>query len=260
MKVRKQRSRHLWALWVVCLLLVALLMPLGAAADDTEEVQTQRYAGEGHYAIAANGVGMLDSSTGDISLALPGTAVQAAFLYWSGTAPMDGGDDTITFARDGAVVAPNLTADTSYGPSFWYDGFYYFVWVVDVTQYVQVGDHTYTVSEFDGNMRRRDGAGLMVVYEDASLPTSAVVILDGLDRFYRGWGEGARGESAVNCAVFDLPAADREPGNRRGAAAQRPVVPDRNGTGTHAGGHGQCPHRWSDHGHSAGRSAPALSL
>jgi hypothetical protein len=59
-------------------------------------------------------------------------------------------------------------------------------------------------------MVRRDGAGLMVVYEDASLPVREVVIRDGLDRFYRGWGEGPRGETAANCVVMDPQPYDRQ--------------------------------------------------
>jgi hypothetical protein len=211
---KKRLVRCMSSIGLLCLLLALMLVTVQqAAADDVEEVQTDRFTAEGHFDIVAAGEGMLASESADIRLYVPGTAVVAAYLYWSGTAVEDGGDDTVTFARDGVVVAPELVADPAegtYGPAFWFDGFYYFVYVVDITSLVRVGDHIYTVSNFNNSMRRRDGAGLMVVYEDPSLPVNDVEIKDGLDRFYRGWGEGPRGESAVNCFVFAPDAAERQ--------------------------------------------------
>ena len=216
------RIRPVWQPGIL-LLLGTLLLPgtllLGALvrqpamADDVEEVHTRRFAAEGRYALIAGGVGMMASSSGDIILEVPGGAIEAAYLYWSGTSSEDGGDDTVSLARDGVVVAPHLVADPvdgTYGPRLWFDGFWYFSYVADVTAYVEPGEHTYTISDFDGGMRRRDGAGLMVVYEDASLPVSKVEIRDGLDRFCRRWGEGPGGESAVNCFTFDQTTHDRQ--------------------------------------------------
>lgn len=213
MKARNKRTRLRPAAWSFGLLLLTLLwMPQMAIADDTEEVHRQRFAAVGPYGIVASGKGMLRSSSGDIRLNVPGTSVVAAYLYWSGTAPEGGGDDTVGFARDGIPVAPEIVADPgtgTYGPALWYDGYYYFVYVADVSSLIEPGDHTYTVFGFDGSMRRRDGAGLMVVYEDPGLPLNDVEIKDGLDRFYRGWGEGPRGESAVSCYTFVPAAVDR---------------------------------------------------
>jgi hypothetical protein len=50
---------------------------------------------------------------------------------------------------------------------------------------------------------------LIVVYEDKELPPARIEIQDGLDRFYRGWGSGARGETAVNCITFAPVRAER---------------------------------------------------
>ena len=186
------------------LLLVTLLIPRLAAADDTVEAHSERFSIEGRYAIAASGVGMLDSSSGDIALDVPGRGIKAAYLYWSGFGSQDGGDATVTLARDGGG-AVSITADPttgSYGPLFWWGENYYFAYVANVTKLVKLGAHTYTVAGFDEGMTRRDGAGLMVVYEDSILPYSRVQIKDGLDRFYRFWGEGPRAESAVNCFTF----------------------------------------------------------
>jgi hypothetical protein len=150
---------------------------------------------------------------GEIVIDVPGTAVQAAYLYWAGFARLDSGDDTLTLTRmsDGAselLVADPVTG--TYGPAFWYAPYYYYVYVADVTSLVRPGADTYLVSDFDGGMKMRDGAGLMVVYEDPSLPTREVVIRDGLDRFFRGWGEGPRGESAANCVTMTAQPFERQ--------------------------------------------------
>lgn len=196
-------------LLLAVLLALSWLAPWQAVADDTQETFGIRFVAEGRYGIAANGVGLDGLGSGAITLSVPGTAIEAAYLYWSGYDEWTGGDNTIALAVDGPTVAPALIAMDQFGPAFWYDGFHYFVWLADVTSYVQLGAHTYTISGFDSAVAMRNGAGLMVVYEDASLPVGRVEIQDGLDRFYRGWGEGERGETAVNCFSFDPAGFDR---------------------------------------------------
>jgi hypothetical protein len=99
-----------------------------------------------------------------------------------------------------ALVA---TADETFGQAFWFGNHERYIYFEDVTSLVQAGAHTYTVSGFDASMHYRDGAGLVVVYEDPSLPWNRVVIRDGLDRFCRDWGEGPRGETAITCFTFE---------------------------------------------------------
>jgi hypothetical protein len=69
------------------------------------------------------------------------------------------------------------------------------------------GSHNYEVSNL-GDMYANDGAGLIVVYENAAMPVAYVEIQDGLDRAFRDWA-GDRGESAVNCFAFDALATPR---------------------------------------------------
>jgi hypothetical protein len=171
-------------------------------ADDTEEVLVERFSDQGKYGIVAAGQGMYEGTNpgaGAIEIDVPGTSVVAAYLYWSGFGEDIGGDDTVTLTRQSDGVAATVTATTSYGPRFWFDGWEFWVWVAEVTDIVNTGPETYVVSNFGENMERRNGAGLAVVYEDPAGPTTSVLIMDGLDRWYRGWGEGARGESAVYC-------------------------------------------------------------
>jgi hypothetical protein len=193
------------------LLLAILLLPKPAVADDNVEAHSERFSIEGKYAIVASGVGMLDSSSSEITLDVPGQAIKAGYLYWSGFGSQDGGDDTVTLARDGGS-ATSITADSAtgtYGPLHWWGENYYFAYVADVTKLVETGAHTYTVAGFEEGMTRRDGAGLMVVYEDSLQPYNRVQIKDGLDRFHRYWGEGPRAESAVNCFTFEADKAQR---------------------------------------------------
>ncbi len=168
-----------------------------------------RYEAEGRYALVAGGVGMRDSPSGDIILDVPGTVIQA-YLYWGGYDDEEtGGDDTVSLAVDGSP-ATSIIADDSYGPRPW-SRYSRFIYVEDVTSLVQAGTHTYTVSEFD-EMYFRDGAGLMVVYEDPNLLQNRVEIRDGLDRFYRWWYDPPDepiAEAAVTCFTFEAFPADR---------------------------------------------------
>ena len=199
--IRSTRTLRLISL----LLLVSLILTPVVMADDTEEVLTPRYSGEGHYGLVAAGQGMYEGTNpgpGEIVIDVYGTSVVKAYLYWSGFGADIGGDSSVTLTRLSDGQTMDAVADPTtgtYGPSFWFDGWEFYVWVAEVTSLVNPGPETYIVSDFGENMERRNGAGLIVVYEDPELPTARILILDGLDRWYRGWGEGARGESAVYC-------------------------------------------------------------
>jgi hypothetical protein len=186
-------------------MLISLIVTPVVVADDTEEVLTERFSDQGKYGVVAAGQGMYEGTNpgpGEIEIDVPGTSVVAAYLYWSGFGEDIGGDDTVTLTRqsDGQSVTVTADPDTgTYGPRFWFDGWEFWVWVADATSLIVNGPETYVVSNFGENMERRNGAGLAVVYEDPDGPTTRVMIMDGLDRWHRRWGEGARGESAVYC-------------------------------------------------------------
>jgi hypothetical protein len=205
-------SRKVFAL-LSLFLLVSLLVPAWALADDTEEVLQPRFQEDGRYDIVADGVGMYRETNpgpGTIEIDVPGQSVRTAYLYWGGYGGQEAGDDIVTLTRDADGQSLEVVADETFGPSFWWDGWYYWVYVGEVTSLIQTGPGTYTVSDFGADLQLRDGAGLIVVYEDASLPLSRVVVRDGLDRFFRGWGEGPRGESAVNCGDLGILDVDRD--------------------------------------------------
>lgn len=204
-------------LWVLTVLLLGMLaLPQLSMADDTEEVLQDRFSGQGSWGIVAAGQGMhrgFKPGPGEIAIDVPGTAVEVAYLYWSGYAPLSGGDDTVVLTRlsDGVSITLVADADTgTHGPSFWIGDYYYYVYIAEATSLIRPGLDTYAVSDFGGSLVRRDGAGLMVVYNDPNLPVREVVIRDGLDRFYRGWGEGPRGETAANCVIMTQQPFERQ--------------------------------------------------
>jgi hypothetical protein len=207
---------RIWRVLLALVLLVVFMPTQPMSADDTAEVLDPVEVLTGHYGVAVWGVGLHDpgsgeTSPGDIALNVPGTAVVRAYLVWSGFDTLDGGgDNTVSLAVDGGA-ATAVTADAEYGGAthYWYGNYYRYAYYADVTSLVLTGNHTYTISDF-GPMYFRDGAGLQVVYEDPDLPVARVDIRRGLDRFYRGWGEGARGETAVNCYDFEPVSADRQ--------------------------------------------------
>jgi len=194
------------ALLLASLLLVVVVQP--AAADDTTETLTKRWSGVGRYGIVAQGVGMDAVSTGDIlGLNVPGTVV-AAYLYWSGfDTGTTSGDDTVSLSVDGGL-AVDLTADgtTGGGSYYWFSSYYRYAYWEDVTSLVLPGSHNYRVSNL--SMDFHDGAGLIVVYENAALPVGYAEIQDGLDRGFRDW-RGDQGETAVNCFTFSALATPR---------------------------------------------------
>jgi len=210
--------KRVLALLLASLLLVVVVQP--AAADDTTETLAKRWSGVGRYGIVAQGVGMDGVSTGDIlGLNVPGTVV-AAYLYWEGhdyrwAGPV--GDDSVDLSVDGGL-AVTLPADGTYGPLRWYGSYDRIAYWKDVTSLALSGSHSYEVSDLSminpSPDYSQDGAGLIVVYENAALPVAYVEIQDGLDRAFRGWWTGQpdspeQGETAVNCFQFDALATPR---------------------------------------------------
>ena len=171
-------------------LLVGVILPLALADVNL----TSRFDEVGYYGVVTDGVGLKDTTSGDITIDVPGTVV-AAYLYWAGIDYLPGGDDSVEF--EGVAI----TADESYGPEFWYDDKYHYVYFEDVTPLVSSGIDTYTVADVELGYKNY-GAGLVVVYEDMSLPWARIVLMDGLDGFYFGWGSPLGPNSETVCLQF----------------------------------------------------------
>lgn len=181
--------------------LVVVLVATAAGLARADAPLVVRFAAEGRYAIVSGGVGLETVGAGDIVLNVPGTRVVAAYLYWAGfDTATSGGDDTIRFAVDGAAGVERI-ADIPWGPDFWYDDWYRYLYVEDVTDQVLIGNHTYRISEF-GPLEQMDGAGLVVVYEDPTLPVQRIELRDGQDNFFEGWAPPRGPNSEIACFEF----------------------------------------------------------
>lgn len=194
------RLKARWQLTVLISVLL-LVVPQVVRAD---EALTQSFSAEGNYAIAAAGVGLFGplNLSGDITLDIPGTPIQA-YLYWAANDGDPGGDDTITLSIN-AGPPISITADRVNGPDFWFSStpdVFNYVYAEDVTSLVLSGSNTYTISDF-GPIRQKYGAGLVVVYQDLSLPTSLVEIVDGLDSAYWNFPPPRGPNSEVVCFQF----------------------------------------------------------
>ncbi|NLX08609.1 MAG: DUF3344 domain-containing protein [Chloroflexi bacterium] len=203
-----RRSGQLGLMLVVLIVLMA-----GGQTAYADGPLTTTFTGTGRYAIASAGVGMTDTDTAQITLNVPGTVVQA-YLYWAMNDFSPGGDNTIDFGIQGNPPT-TLVADgpgESYGPDFWFtqsgNDVYHYVFVEDVTALVVSGPATYEVSGFDA-LRRRYGAGLLVVYEDPALPWRSIEIKAGLDGAYWNFPDPQGPNTDVTCFQFAADTIDR---------------------------------------------------
>ncbi|WGM90409.1 MAG: hypothetical protein NUK63_04615 [Candidatus Bathyarchaeum tardum] len=179
---------------IVFLMLTALMMGTIVPSVFADVAFTSKVDMTGHYGIVAAGVGLEDLTTGDIQINVPGT-VEVAYLYWAGIDGAGLGDDEVTF--DAVDVVADVTLEEPWGN--WAE--YTFVYVKDVTGLVSSGDNTYTISGVE--LWRNYGAGLVVIYEDESLPVSRVIWMDGSDGFWFGWDPDLGPNSDVVCFPFD---------------------------------------------------------
>lgn len=185
------------ALLLSTLLIVGTILPLVFADISL----TTRYDDIGHYSMTEAGVGLRDSATGDITVDFPGTVV-TAYLYWACIDFDSSGDNIVDL--NGNTVA----AGSSYGPEPWYDEYYHYAYVADVTTIV-TGPNTYTFTGME-DVLFRYGAGLAVVYEDPSLPEARLILLDGLDSFWFGWEPPVGPNSEVASIEFTPETIDRD--------------------------------------------------
>jgi hypothetical protein len=194
MEVKKMK-KQLFSTLMCLLLMIGVFLPL-AVADVS---LTSRFDETGNYGMVAAGVGLTDVTSGDITIDFSGTVV-VAYLYWAGV------DIGLEGMGDNAVVFEGVSveADETFGPEFWYQGFggirYHYVYLSDVTDLV-TGSGTYAIVDVDIG-HKNYGAGLVVIYEDPSLPVVRVVLMDGLDGFWFGWEDPVGPNSDVVCFEF----------------------------------------------------------
>lgn len=193
-------KKQIIAILITSILVAGIIIPLVLAADTA--ISNIRFEEEGNYKMIAAGVGIKGEDSGDISIDIPGDVV-VAYLYWSGIGYETLGDNQVLFN------SATINADDTYGPEPWYDDYFHYVYVAEVTTFVSSGDNTYSVEEL--NMPYINyGAGLVVVYEDTDLPLVKITILDGLDGFWFDWDAPVGPDSEVFSYDFDSSTNSRD--------------------------------------------------
>jgi hypothetical protein len=186
----------------LALLTALLLMATFLPAVFADVPLTSRFDATGHYSMVAAGVGLAGTSSGSISVSVPETAtIVAAYLYWAGIAPQGSGDAAITFD------VTDLTADTTLEEEWGFGNYYSYVYIESVTSLVSPGANTYSIDNVDITVNY--GAGLVVIYEDSSLPVNRVMLMDGADGFWFDWAPDLGPNSDVACFQFDADTCNR---------------------------------------------------
>ncbi|MBK8986972.1 MAG: hypothetical protein IPM39_12995 [Chloroflexi bacterium] len=195
------------AMAALLVLLLSLTTSRASAQAGIDGPLLERLTVTGQYGTVVGGAGLVATGINSLTMTVPGTRIEAAYLYWAGTGVDEVGDNEITFQVN-ANAPQSLTADHIYGPSFWYlNPFYHHVFVRDITSLAQLGTHTYTMSDYTVSgpidSALAYGFGIVVVYEDPTLNTRTIVLKDGLDSVWFGFDEPRDSPSSVNCMTFE---------------------------------------------------------
>lgn len=188
------------------LLITSSSSQLALAADTALALQDDFL---GKYDVVAAGVGLFGVTSGTIEdFEIPGTStVVMAYLFWAGFDYPLTGDDEVTLTVGASVYT--ITADETYSHAWPNSGGKdHFVYVADVTSEVEVGIHDYIIS--DVTMDTNYGVGLMVVYEDDSLPYSLIKIHYGLDSLHFAFTDPNGPNSEVTSVEFDPSIYERD--------------------------------------------------
>ncbi len=189
---------------VVCIILAAFLVFFTNVlhADGTETLGPPAgvtlASGTG---IVAAGVGLANGGGPYvIDLNIPASAVvKQVFVYWEGQTPFGGAID-VDFKINGVDINGSDPGDGSAGgdrigePLYFYttadsNDIYTLAYRLDITDknLVVPGPNSLTITELDGFGFVTDGAGILAIYEDPSVPASTIDIRDGIDLAFIGF-------------------------------------------------------------------------
>ena len=211
---QQKRVFFIFVAFAIAIGLIASISPFVSATDYPNyngPLQDRLDLTGGRYEMVVVGRGMENNLTGTVTVTIPAaSSVISGFLYWAVIDTVPGGDDTITLTVGDNSPIP-LTADDTFGPSIWFRNlgtdYYHYVYHKDITSMIQSGEVTYTLSGLTVAAVQPligipMGFGLVVVYEDNSLPVSTVNIKDGLDSLYWLRTDERRSPSEINCINF----------------------------------------------------------
>jgi len=160
-------------------------------ADGTEALGVPSIQIESGSGVVMAGVGLAQSSTGyePITIAVPlESTIKQVLFYWEGS--MDTKSDDPNTSRSIEINSFTITGDLIGGPYHPFTGDHWngLAFRADITDLdlVVPGHNILTVgnANFSGVA---NGAGLLVIYEKASLPRAEISILDGEDFAYHSY-------------------------------------------------------------------------
>ncbi len=175
------KRRELRIVQVAFVLLLMLGLPTVALADGSETLGPPSIPIASGTGIVAAGTG-LENPPGVINVSVPGGAsVQQVLLYWSGGGINGATDNTVTINGNSVtgtlIGGPTFFFNTGAGDAIWFSAYR-----ADITGLglVSSGANTLTVTNMDFGAGENNGAGVMVIYDDGSLPAD-IQVRDGLD-------------------------------------------------------------------------------
>ena len=173
-----------------CLCLISV-MSGEVFADGTEALGAPSIPIASGSGVVMAGVGLAQSSTGSepITIIVPSeSTVKQVLLYWEGS--MDTKFDNPNTSRNIIIEGNSITGDLIGGPYHPFTGHNWngLAFRADITDLDLVVPGPNTLSVGDANFSGvANGAGLLVIYEDASLPRTEISIRDGEDFAYHAF-------------------------------------------------------------------------
>jgi SdrD B-like protein len=157
-------------------------------ADGTEALGVPSIPIESGSGVVAAGVGLANAQPETIKITVPGSTVKQVLLYWEGSMgdKTDNPDDYSTIT----VNTNSITGDLIGGPYHPFTGDHWngLAFRADITDLDLVVPGSNTLSVGNANFSGvANGAGLLVIYEDASSPRTEISIRDGEDFAYHGF-------------------------------------------------------------------------
>lgn len=209
----------------LAVLLVIVTVALGVssamAADPPNQPFDLIYSAEDvQYRVDHFGVGMLDSTTGDLIVpadVVTGTDIIKAYLIWAGLGRDDNG---LLFQQVGGAAPQRITPDwvwnnDTYGDNTWgCCGNELSVYAADITA-TDIITHgsaatVYTVSDMDIQHIANDqpvsenwGISLLIIFEDENVSRRDVFVKLGNDGLFNEWSDLNGPNSDVQCMGFD---------------------------------------------------------
>ncbi len=204
MRGRLRQFSVIWGAITVILVGLVLSVKPAQAADGTLPAQLTL---EGNYCVAHGGIGLVEGPN-SFTVTVTGTPVHA-YLYWSSRyRSAVTGDAAVSIALNGGTSFPVTATATESAYAGFANAYYYTNHSANLAAQLP-SDSTFTVTVSDLTTPEAHGAGLVVISEGDTCPTSRIQLNFGLDGFYWDFTPPAGADTEVTCVDFPAAGADR---------------------------------------------------